>query len=260
MLLKQAGLDVERLAGWEEGTALVDSVAAGALTIACSYHVALTSLLNGVPAILVAEDAYYLEKHEGLARLFGLPPEFVVDAGHTTPAALTATIERALSSDERTAYAGSIQRGALQLAAARARTVQALQTALRRILSDVDQQEFDATTAELMRMATRLAELRRANNAMVAEAQRAIESARAPVDPEALARIEQLSAQLALQGQQLTALQAASAVKEHHIEQLETALALSQQHIRNLEALLNTKASRLARLGVRAVNKLPRRS
>lgn len=260
VLLKQAGLDVERLAGWEQRDALVDAVAAGALTIACSYHVALTSLLNGVPAILVAEDAYYLEKHTGLARLFGLPSEFVVDAGRTAPAVLAATIERALGPESRAALAPSIQRGALQLAAARARTVQALQATLRSIVSDVDHQELDETTAELMRMATRLAELRRANNAMVTEAQRAIESARSPVDPEALARIEHLSTQLALQGQQLMALEAASTVKDHHIEHLETALALSQQHIRNLEAALNTKASRLARLGVRAVNKLPRRS
>jgi len=42
------------------------------LTVASSYHVTLTSLLLGVPAVLVAENDYYAQKAAGLRRDFGI--------------------------------------------------------------------------------------------------------------------------------------------------------------------------------------------
>jgi hypothetical protein len=57
------------------------AVADTALTIACSYHVALTSLLAGVPVINLYENAYYLEKLEGLARVFHVPGDLHVRIG-----------------------------------------------------------------------------------------------------------------------------------------------------------------------------------
>lgn len=48
------------------------------LTISCSYHVALTSLLLGVPAILLGDNAYYEQKAAGLAEAFDLPAGFAL--------------------------------------------------------------------------------------------------------------------------------------------------------------------------------------
>jgi len=55
------------------------------LTISCSYHVALTSHLLGVPAALLAGTPYYEQKAAGLAADFGLPDAFTVRPA--TPAA-----------------------------------------------------------------------------------------------------------------------------------------------------------------------------
>ena len=51
------------------------------LTLSCSYHVALTSLLLEVPAVLISDNPYYEQKATGLREAFGLPPEFAVSTG-----------------------------------------------------------------------------------------------------------------------------------------------------------------------------------
>jgi hypothetical protein len=66
------------------------------LTVSCSYHVALTSLLLGVPAVLVRGNGYYAQKAEGLRRDFELPDEFFPDAGDD-PGAAAARISRSLT-------------------------------------------------------------------------------------------------------------------------------------------------------------------
>lgn len=45
------------------------------LTLSCSYHVALTSLMLEVPAVLIGDNPYYEQKAAGLSEAFGLPPE-----------------------------------------------------------------------------------------------------------------------------------------------------------------------------------------
>lgn len=47
------------------------------LTVACSYHVTLASLLAGTPAVLLADNAYYDQKAAGLRDLFGLDERLV---------------------------------------------------------------------------------------------------------------------------------------------------------------------------------------
>jgi hypothetical protein len=42
------------------------------LTVTCSYHVALSSLLAGIPTVLLAENGYYDQKAAGLRDLFAL--------------------------------------------------------------------------------------------------------------------------------------------------------------------------------------------
>lgn len=56
------------------------------LTLSCSYHVALTSLMLGVPAVLVGDNPYYEQKAAGLGADFGLPPAFA-PAANVDPAA-----------------------------------------------------------------------------------------------------------------------------------------------------------------------------
>lgn len=46
------------------------------LTVASSYHVALTSLMLGLPTVTIRDNPYYEQKAAGLLDAFGLPPEF----------------------------------------------------------------------------------------------------------------------------------------------------------------------------------------
>lgn len=64
-LLRPAAID--RLAG---------EVGGADFTLSSSYHVALTSLLLGVPAVLLRDNDYYDQKARGLLADFGLPEEF----------------------------------------------------------------------------------------------------------------------------------------------------------------------------------------
>jgi hypothetical protein len=79
---------------------LAPAMAAGELTLSCSYHVALTSLLLGVPAALVTENPYYEQKADGLRADFGLPDAFAVRPGEdpdATALALVAALPAARS-------------------------------------------------------------------------------------------------------------------------------------------------------------------
>ena len=183
------------------------------------------------------------------------PPEFVVDANRVSAQDLSCLIGRAVSDSTRAALAAPLQRGALQLASGRARAVQMIQSMLRELLSDAEARDLSETTNELMRTASRLAELRRANNAMVADAQRAIEAQNGP-NRRAAEMAEALAKQL---GQELDRTQRELASSMDRARELESALALSQQHIENLEAMLNTRSARIASAGARAAGKLRRR-
>lgn len=56
------------------------TLAVADLTITCSYHVALASLLLGVPAALLADTEYYRQKSAGLRADFGLSPAWTLDS------------------------------------------------------------------------------------------------------------------------------------------------------------------------------------
>jgi polysaccharide pyruvyl transferase WcaK-like protein len=77
------GIEVEeprvmRPAGLEEDLPELQDAAA---TISCSYHVALTSLLLGVPTVVFADNDYYRQKAAGLVGPFGLPSSFAFAPG-----------------------------------------------------------------------------------------------------------------------------------------------------------------------------------
>jgi len=65
------------------------------LTVSCSYHVTLTSLLAGIPAVLLARNDYYSQKAAGLRDLFQLGPSRVGVAGgaDSAPAAVDALVD-----------------------------------------------------------------------------------------------------------------------------------------------------------------------
>ncbi|MCW2989158.1 MAG: hypothetical protein JWM24_2096, partial [Solirubrobacterales bacterium] len=57
------------------------------LTLSCSHHVDLTSLMLGVPAVLIGDNPYYAQKAAGLREDFELPPAFAPAAGKDPAAA-----------------------------------------------------------------------------------------------------------------------------------------------------------------------------
>jgi polysaccharide pyruvyl transferase len=62
------------------------------LTVSCSYHVALTSLLAGIPTVMLAENAYYDQKAAALRHLFGLDERLVGVRGTAEDAAFAARV------------------------------------------------------------------------------------------------------------------------------------------------------------------------
>jgi hypothetical protein len=65
------------------------------LTLSCSYHVALTSLMLRVPAVLVGDNPYYEQKASALRADFGLPPAFA-PAASADPAQAAREVAAAL--------------------------------------------------------------------------------------------------------------------------------------------------------------------
>jgi hypothetical protein len=57
------------------------TIGEGAFTLACSYHVALTSLMLGLPTLTVAHNPFYEQKAAGLLDAFGQPEEFAIRPG-----------------------------------------------------------------------------------------------------------------------------------------------------------------------------------
>lgn len=70
----------------------------GTLTLSCSYHVALTSLMLEVPALLLGDNPYYEQKAAGLREDFALPPTFVASAA-ANPVATAGEIAALLLAD-----------------------------------------------------------------------------------------------------------------------------------------------------------------
>jgi polysaccharide pyruvyl transferase WcaK-like protein len=92
------------------------------LTVSCSYHVALTSLVLEVPTVLVADNPYYEQKAAGLAAAFGLPPTFTTVAT-TVPEAKAAELAAVLFDADRSgALRSGLAAGGSELRRRRAAT------------------------------------------------------------------------------------------------------------------------------------------
>ncbi len=103
------------------------------LTVSCSYHVALTSLLAGIPAVLLAQNDYYAQKAAGLRNLFGLDSSRigVPGAPRDTPAAVEALVDGPARSELVSHLRTRSQRVAAQFARGRTELSTALVEGLR---------------------------------------------------------------------------------------------------------------------------------
>jgi polysaccharide pyruvyl transferase WcaK-like protein len=93
--------------------AVASRLGEASLTLSRSYHVALTSLMLGVPALLLADNSYYEQKAAGLREDFELPPELTATSGDD-PLAVAARIAPLLAggaaADLRLALAATAER------------------------------------------------------------------------------------------------------------------------------------------------------
>lgn len=83
------------------------------LTVSCSYHVTLTSLLAGVPAVLLAENDYYEQKAAGLRDLFQLDAGLVGVRG--TAADASVAVEALMDGPARNALLAHLQEHSRQV-------------------------------------------------------------------------------------------------------------------------------------------------
>jgi hypothetical protein len=113
-VLRPAGLD-----------AVAAEMGAASLTVACSYHAALTSLMMGLPTLTVAHNPYYEQKAAGLLDAFAQPPEFTIRPGADPRACAELLAKTALDP-----HAGARLRAQLAMDARRARR--------RRIVAEAD--------------------------------------------------------------------------------------------------------------------------
>ncbi len=129
-------------------TSLVDAattIRRAPLTVSCSYHVALTSLMLGVPAALIAENEYYRQKAAGLGEPFGLPPELTLDPGGDAAAAAAQLAGAALDDPARAEMARQLAAGAERL---REKRVAAEEELLARLAHAPASQEHEVTDVE----------------------------------------------------------------------------------------------------------------
>jgi hypothetical protein len=102
----------------------VDRLAAGlggaALTLSSSYHVALTSLLLGIPTAILGDNAYYAQKARGLLSDFGLPPAFSPRSDDDPEAAAAAIAPHLLDPELRQETRRSLESAAVRVRERRA--------------------------------------------------------------------------------------------------------------------------------------------
>lgn len=121
--LAQEGIEAQLIQCIDELRDGFPRFGAADLTITCSYHVGLTSLLCTIPTVLLFGNTYYQHKHEGLRRAFGLPDNLIVDLRNGASEQLRAAVQSIVAHrnfrDDVVASAG---RGTAQMATRSATT------------------------------------------------------------------------------------------------------------------------------------------
>lgn len=106
--------------------ALTPRLGTATLTLSCSYHVALASLLLGVPAVLLADNPYYEQKATGLAADFGLPAAFAPASGADPVSCASEIFDAALAPGRGEALRLGVAAGTERARARRARAATAV--------------------------------------------------------------------------------------------------------------------------------------
>lgn len=92
------------------------------MTLSCSYHVAMTSLMLEVPALLIGDNAYYEQKAAGLVEDFELPPAFTATSAADPTATAAAIFPMLFEAKGRLELRGGLASGASRLRRRRAAT------------------------------------------------------------------------------------------------------------------------------------------
>ncbi len=175
------------------------------LTLSCSYHVALASLMVGVPAALVAGTDHYRHKAEGLRRAFGLPEALILDPATEPGPAAEAII--ALLDDQRAreSLSSAIADGQQRALRLRAEAERELLGELARSFADALAARIDLLGADpglaerpATELVARLAAIREDFAAALADAELAREAAATAAERESGAEAERSRAQEAL--------------------------------------------------------------
>lgn len=90
---------------------LAPELGSALLTVSCSYHVALTSLLLAVPAVILRDNPYYDQKARGLLGDFALP-DFFSPSSDDDPGRCAAEIAAVLLSEEGEAMRQRLEKAA----------------------------------------------------------------------------------------------------------------------------------------------------
>ncbi len=141
--------------------------------ISSSYHVALASIVAEVPTVLVWSGDYYRDKAEGLAELFQLPPDLMLEHG-TDPASAAA---RCLAIDgtpgDQTRYAAGIRQGVIRSLTGRIEIDRTLAAQILALDGGAGWEwatslgrEYGAAVREVADLRLRVAELTRARRAL----------------------------------------------------------------------------------------------
>jgi len=149
-LLRPAGL-----------AAAAPSLTAASLTVSCSYHVALTSLMLGVPALLIADNPYYEQKAAELRDAFDLPRAFLAAAGADSAAVAAGLASTLLDDGRGRELRETIAAGANRLRERRAATETELLSRLATAAGAALAERIDEQAERLRRRAAEPVELQR---------------------------------------------------------------------------------------------------
>jgi Polysaccharide pyruvyl transferase len=98
----------------------IGAIAEAGVTVSCSYHVALTTLMLAQPTVLVRQNEYYAQKAYGLQRDFSLPPELLPSADDDPAQAAARVVETVVTGPGAASFAAGLERAGGRVAERRA--------------------------------------------------------------------------------------------------------------------------------------------
>ncbi|MEX2553059.1 MAG: polysaccharide pyruvyl transferase family protein [Actinomycetota bacterium] len=233
-LCRQKGLGIEEaiLLRPASMNACVPVLRQAALTVSCSYHIALTSLLLGVPTAIVVGNPYYRQKAAGLQSDFSLPDTLLLEPRSSPGAAARRAFDDLSDAEGRAALDAAQHAGALRVVARRQET----EEHLAQLLSEAVEAGIGPGIETLQR---------RLQRGSVAAAELMHELAILRVERQALVRVaEDQRARLA-QLEQALIEQRTTVARHSAPAPPETQLAALERHIRVVEGELEERTRAL---------------